>query len=225
MAGTARGVLLDVDGTLVDTTYLHTVAFWQAFRQFGHDVPMARIHRSVGMGADKLVAHLLGAGRDTGQDEDLQHAHSSLYSTFWQRLRPLPGAVDLLRECKRRGLTVVLASSASADELSALRATLDAEDLIDVATGSADAEGSKPEPDILEAALAKSGLAADQVVFVGDSVWDVEAAARLDIPCIGLECGGTNADELTDRGAVEAYWGPAELLGAFDRSALARLLR
>jgi len=220
----ARGVLFDIDGTLVDTTYLHAVAFWQAFRQFGHDVPMAQIHRGIGMGSDKLVPHVLGEDRDEAQDEDLQHAHSSLYSVYWERLRPLPGAVDLMRACKERGLKVVLASSASADELKALRAALDAEDLIDVATGSADAEGSKPEPDILEAALAKSGLSAQNVVFVGDSVWDVEAAGRLDIPCVGLESGGTSAAELTGKGAVEAYSDPADLLAALDSSTLGKLL-
>src|SRR4051794_14540401 len=218
----ARGVLFDVDGTLVDTTYLHTVAFWHAFRQLGHDVPMAEIHRSVGMGADKLIAHVLGQDRDAAQDDKLEAAHSSLYSVNWPGLRTLPGAVDLLRECSRRGLQVVLASSASADELQALRAAIDADDAIDEATGSADAEGSKPEPDILEAALAKSGLAAENVVYVGDSVWDVEAAGRLGIACIALESGGTSAGELERAGAVETYADAAELLKAIDSSALAK---
>lgn len=121
---------------------------------------------------------------------------------YWDRLRPLPGAADLLRARAKRGLSVVLASSASELELAALRQALDADDLITAATSSADAAASKPDPDILVAALQQSGLSADRVVMVGDSVWDVAAAGRLDVPCIGLTCGGICAAELHAAGAV-----------------------
>src|SRR3954453_22765265 len=109
---TDRGVLFDVDGTLVDTTYLHAVAWWEALRQFEHDVPMAKIHRAIGMGSDKILGHLLGEDRDRDSDTPLSEAHGVLYAAYWERLRPLPGARDLVRACADRGLKVVLASSA-----------------------------------------------------------------------------------------------------------------
>ncbi|OJF11891.1 HAD family hydrolase [Couchioplanes caeruleus] len=219
---TTRGVLFDVDGTLVDTTYLHAVAWWEALRRHDHDVPMAKIHRAIGMGSDKILDQLLGDGRDT-DDEWLSTAHDVLYGAWWERLRPLPGAADLLRACADRGLAVVLASSAKGAELTKLREVIDADDVITAATSSADAEESKPAPDILEAALDQSGVDPRQSVFVGDAVWDVKAAAKLDIPCIGLACGGTSAEELTAAGAVETYDDPAALLAALDRSAITKL--
>ncbi|MFC4144921.1 HAD family hydrolase [Micromonospora mangrovi] len=217
------GVLLDVDGTLVDTTYLHTVSWWEALRQADHLVPMALIHRSIGMGSDKLLDHLLGPERDRDGDEKLRDAHDSLYAEYWQRLAPLPGAVELLRACAARGLRVVLATSAAEHEAAALRRVLDADDVIDTVTSSADAQESKPAPDILVAALEQSGLRAERVVFVGDSVWDVAAAGKLDIPCIGLTCGGTSRAELAGAGAVAVYDDPAALLAGLGESAVADL--
>jgi phosphoglycolate phosphatase-like HAD superfamily hydrolase len=113
-------VLFDVDGTLVDTTYLHTVTWWEAIRDGGHDVPMAAIHRSVGMGSDKLLEHLLSPERDRSADDALRDGHASRYRAYWKRLRPLPGAADLLRACKGLGLKVALASSADPAELDVL---------------------------------------------------------------------------------------------------------
>jgi HAD superfamily hydrolase (TIGR01509 family) len=214
------GVLFDVDGTLVDTTYLHAVAWWEALRQSDRDVPMAEIHRAIGMGSDKLLEHLLGPDRD--QDQKISQAHDILYGTWWERLRPLPGAADLLRACAERGLTVVLASSAKQPELKKLRRVLDADDVIAAATSSSDASESKPAPDILQAALDQSDVDADNCVFVGDSVWDVEAAAKLGIPCIGLACGGTSAAELTEAGAVATYADPAALLSDLDNAPVLR---
>jgi HAD superfamily hydrolase (TIGR01509 family) len=219
VAVSRTGILFDVDGTLVDTTYLHAVAWWQAFRRFGHDVPMAEIHRAIGMGSDKLVSHLLG----DDSDEPIADAHDEFYKPWWQELRPLPGAADLLRACAARGPAVVLASSAKDEELAELRKIIDADDVIAAATSSSDAEQSKPAPDILQAALDQSGVGADRSVFVGDSVWDVDAAGRLGIPCIGLTCGGTSAAELTGRGAVATYEDPADLLKHLADSPIAGL--
>jgi HAD superfamily hydrolase (TIGR01509 family) len=213
------GILFDVDGTLVDTTYLHAVAWWQAFRRHGHDVPMAEIHRAVGMGSDNLVEHLVG----DAADERIADAHDEFYKPWWPELRPLPGAADLLRACAKRGPAVVLASSAKDEELAELRKVIDADDVIAAATSSSDAEQSKPAPDILQAALEQSGVDAARSLFVGDSVWDVEAAARLGIPCIGLTCGGTSAAELTGRGAVATYENPADLLEHLEESPIAGL--
>ena len=218
------GVLFDVDGTLVDTTYLHTVTWWEAFREGGHDVPMAAIHRSVGMGSDKLLEHLLSPERDRSGDDALRDGHSSRYRAYWNRLRPLPGAADLLRACKGLGLKVALASSADPDELGVLREALGADDVIDAATSAGDARESKPEPDIVEAALRDLGLLPSQVVFVGDSVWDVAACAKLDVPCVGLTCGGTSRGELAGAGAVAVYEDPADLLDGLDGSPIAAAL-
>ena len=214
------GVLFDVDGTLVDTTYLHAVTWWEALRQADHTVPMATIHHAIGMGSDRILDALLGEDRDRDADDATIAAHAALYSVYWERLRPLPGAADLLRRCKSRGLRVVLASSASEPELRALRRGLDADDVIDVATSAADAEQSKPAPDILGVALDRAGLAPDEVVLVGDAVWDVQAAARIDVPCIGVTCGGTSAEELTRAGAVAVYDNPADLLARWDEAQL-----
>jgi HAD superfamily hydrolase (TIGR01509 family) len=223
--GKAAGVLFDVDGTLVDTTYLHTVCWWQALRQLDYDVPMARIHRAIGMGSDRILDELIGGERDRDGDPALHQSKKTLYSTYWDRLRPLPGARALLRRCADAGLAVVLASSSSAEELDKLLLTLDCDDVIAVATSSADAERSKPAPDILQAALKMSGLERKRVVFVGDSRWDVEAAGALDIPCVGLTSGGLAAAELREAGAAEIYQSPQEFCDQFGDSETIRTLR
>ncbi|MFG1779274.1 HAD family hydrolase [Micromonospora sp. NPDC049051] len=217
------GVLFDVDGTLVDTTYLHTVSWWEALRQIDRPTPMATIHRAIGMGSDKLLDHLLGPERDRSADQKLRDAHDTLFAEYWERLVPLPGAADLLRACAERGLRVVLATSAAEHEVVALRRALAADDVVHTVTCSADARESKPAPDILVAALEQSGLAAEHVVFVGDSVWDVAAAGELDIPCVGLTCGGTSRGELAGAGAVAVYDDPAALLAALDDSPVSRV--
>ncbi|PZS17789.1 MAG: HAD family hydrolase [Pseudonocardiales bacterium] len=219
-AGQLSGVLFDVDGTLVDTPYLHAVCWGEALRQGGHDVPMATVHRAIGMGSAELLDHLLGGGRDEAGDEALNTAHLTLYKLSWGRLRPLPGARDLLKECAGRGLRVVLASSAGQEELDALRSALDADDAITTATSSSDADAGKPHPDILRAALDESGLAAQRAVLVGDAVWDGKAAQRAGVPFVGVTCGGTSQAELREAGAVEVWRDPAELLAHFAGSAL-----
>ena len=165
------GVLFDVDGTLVDTSYLHAVSWAEALRQAGMDVPVRTVHRAIGMGTGEILTHLLGADRDTERDDDLSNAHMTLYKQWWGRLRPLPGAAALLRECAGRGLAVVLASSASDEELGTLRQVIDADDAITASTGSADADASKPNPDILQAALERADLEAGAAAFVGDAEW------------------------------------------------------
>lgn len=221
MSGTLTTVLFDVDGTLVDSNYLHSVSWWEAFAQAGHDVPMARIHRTIGMGSDQLLDALLPADRDRDADDGISAAHTTLYATYFSRQRPLPKAAELLRACRRAGFRVVLASSAGEPEFGALRATLDADDAIDEFTSSADVNRSKPAPDLVRAALDKSGTEPDAAVFIGDTVWDVQACGKAGVPCIGLLSGGISRGELLDAGAVEIYDGPAELLDALPQSLLA----
>jgi HAD superfamily hydrolase (TIGR01509 family) len=220
--GPVRAALFDVDGTLVDTNYLHAVTWWEAFAQAGHVVPMAEIHRAIGMGSGLMLDKLLPQDRDTGDDADIRAAHSALYATYRSRLRPLPGAAELLRACKRQGLAVVLASSADEPEFNMLRAVLDAEDAIDAATFSGDVEASKPAPDLVQVALDKAGVPAGEAVFTGDTVWDVQACRKAGVPCIGLLSGGISRDELTSAGAAEVYPGPGDLLASLGESLLAR---
>ncbi|KOG53379.1 HAD family hydrolase [Streptomyces griseoflavus] len=213
--------LFDVDGTLVDSTYLHAVTWWEAFRQAGHRVPMADIHRTIGMGSDHLLDHLLSGDRDRDQDEAIRTAHGTLFAQYWERLAPLDGAADLLRACAKRGWTVVLASSAHGPELAAMRRALDAEDAITAVTGSDDVSASKPAPDLVKSALEHSGVNADEAVFIGDTVWDVRASHRAGVPCLAVLSGGYPEHDLREAGAYEVYDGPADLAERLDSSLLA----
>lgn len=223
--GRRYGVLFDVDGTLVDSAYLHTLAWWQAFRQHQHDVPMASIHRCVGMGGARLVDTLLPDDRDRNADAEIMASHAAVFALSWPSLRPFDGAKDLLAQCHAGGLAVTLASSARQQDLAAARKALRADALIHAATSANDAKASKPAPDILVAALEAVGVAAADAVYVGDSVWDMQAAAALEIPAIGVTCGGTSASELFAAGAAEVYDGPRHILDNLQASAIGRLLR
>jgi HAD superfamily hydrolase (TIGR01509 family) len=222
MNGSLTAVLFDVDGTLVDTNYLHVVSWWEAFGQAGYDVPMARIHRAIGMGSDQLLDALLPADRDRDGDGSVRTAHGVLYATYWSRQRPFRGAAELLRACKKRGLRVVLASSADERDFAALRAALHADDAIDASTSSGEVEQTKPAPDLVQVALDKARVGPEAAVFVGDTVWDVQACAKAGVPCIGLLSGGVSRDELLGAGAAEVYEGPAELLADLPDSLLGR---
>jgi HAD superfamily hydrolase (TIGR01509 family) len=211
-----RGVLLDVDGTLVDTNHLHAVAWAEAFAQQDRVVPTADIHSRIGMGAERLIEEL--GGKDVV--DEITAAHTALYGQWAGHLRALPGARDLLKGLKDRGLTVVLASSASEREMKALLTALDAEGLYDDVTTSADAEGAKPAPDILQVALDKAGLSASDAVMVGDAVWDGEAAERAGLRFVGVTCGGTSEQALRGAGAVEVWAGPQALLDGLGGSVL-----
>jgi HAD superfamily hydrolase (TIGR01509 family) len=213
-------VLFDVDGTLVDTNYLHAVTWWEAFRQYGHHVAMARIHHAIGMGSDKLLDHLLPDHRNRAVDEEIRSVHTALYAPYWPRLRAFDGAADLLRACASRGLRVVLASSANDREMQALRDALDAEEAIAAATASTDVKESKPAPDIVQIALERGEVTSDAAVFVGDSIWDMGACKRAGLASIALLTGGTGREELREAGAVEIYEGPAELLESLQNSLL-----
>ena len=219
-----KGVLFDVDGTLVDSAYVHTLAWWHAFRMHGHDVPMAAIHRCVGMGGDRLVDTLLAEGRDRDADSEILASHAAVFALSWPSLRPLDGARDLLAACHAQGFAVALASSARDQDLAATRRALDADEFIHAATSANDAKASKPAPDILVAALEAVGVLAADAVYVGDSVWDMQASAALGMPAIGVTCGGTSAAELRDAGAAEVFDGPREILENLQHSAIGRLL-
>ncbi|HJV99456.1 MAG TPA: HAD family hydrolase [Arthrobacter sp.] len=223
-AGRRRGVLFDMDGTLVDSSYFHTLAWWQAFRQQGYDVPMASIHHYVGMGGDRLVGSLLPEGRDKEADAEIMASHAALFARNWPALRAFDGARDLLAQCHAGGLAVALASSARTQDLLATRRALGADAHIHAATSANDAKASKPAPDILVAALEAVGVRPADAAYVGDAVWDMQAAAALGIPAVALTCGGTSAAELKEAGAVEVYTGPRDLLDNLQESVIGALL-
>jgi HAD superfamily hydrolase (TIGR01509 family) len=212
MTTALTAALFDVDGTLVDSSYLHVSAWSEALAQFGYDVPMAAIHEVMGMGSGELLDALLPASRDPRGDAAIRTAHSALYATHRRRLRPLARAADLLRACKAAGLRVALATSAEPAELDRLRETLNADDAIDEVVSGSDADAAKPAPDLVQAALDQIGVGPGEAVFVGDTVWDVRACQRAGVRCIGVRSGGIAAADLLEAGAVAVYADPADLL-------------
>jgi HAD superfamily hydrolase (TIGR01509 family) len=206
--------ILDVDGTLVDTNYHHAIAWYRAFRQHGELLPIWRIHRHIGMGGDHLVQALCGEDVDEEKGEDIRSAEKALYMALIEEVEPLDGARDLIEDLKRRGHDVVLASSAKPDEVDHYLDLLDARDLADGWTTSGDVEATKPEPDLVKAAVDKAG--ADDAVLVGDSTWDCEAAGRAGLTTVAVLTGGFSEDELRDAGAVAVYRSIVELRNSLD---------
>jgi HAD superfamily hydrolase (TIGR01509 family) len=210
-----KAVLFDIDGTLVDSNYLHIEAWSLAFDEVGHPVEAWRIHRSIGLDSDKLLEGLLGDDLDELGDKAKQ-LHTDLYAEMYERLRPLPGAVDLLRALKDAGIRVVLATSAPKKELDVLTGVLDSDDALHATTSSDDVETAKPEPDIVNVALERAGVQASEALFVGDAVWDMKAAGRAGVRAIGVRSGGFGAEELTDAGALQVFDDPQAVLDAFS---------
>lgn len=207
-----RAAVFDVDGTLTDTNHLHVVCWWEAFRQAGHRVAMHHIHRSVGLTGQDLVERVLGDDRDTAQDQAIKDAHKALYATYSDRLPAFGRAGDLLRALAGDGWTVVLASSAGGPELAALRRAIDADDAISAIAGADDVAEGKPAPEPVEHALDLAGVPADRAVFVGDTVWDMQAGSRAGVRCVALLCGGVPRTALEAAGAVAVFDDPADLL-------------
>lgn len=195
-----RAVIFDVDGTLVDSNYQHTIAWQRAFERCGFRVPGWRIHRSIGMGGDQFVKSLLGDEVENEHGEDIREAEAEAYATLMPEVAAFEGAHAAIERVKGEGLTVVLASSAKQDEVEHYIELLDASGLNDGYTSADDVDSTKPEPDLIEVALKKAGDG--DAVMVGDSVWDIEAAKRAGLDTIGVLCGGFGQAELTDAGAV-----------------------
>jgi HAD superfamily hydrolase (TIGR01509 family) len=212
------GVIFDVDGTLLDTNYLHVTAWWEAFRERGHDIRCADVHRALGMGSAELVQRVLGRS-----DPSVIEAHGRHFAPYLRRMRPLPGAADLLTATARLGLNVVLATSAKDDEIDLMLDAIGARDVIGTVISSGAVERTKPHPDIVALALSESGTDRVRAVMVGDAVWDVIAARRAGIPCIGLLSGGIADEQLRDAGAIDVYPDPAALLGNLQTSMIGKL--
>ncbi|UXA09132.1 HAD family hydrolase [Mycobacterium sp. SMC-2] len=215
-------VLFDVDGSLVDSNYLHVHAWRRAFDAEGLPVAAWQIHRCIGMDGSTLVRTLSDDAPDEVQ-ERLSDGHSRYYRESTHLLAPLPGARALLHRVADLGLQVVLATSAPDDELEILRKVLDCDDVIFGTTSARDVDTAKPEPGIVQIALERAGVEAGRAVFVGDAVWDAHAAAGAGLPCIGLLSGGIAREELQAAGASPIFADPQDLLDHLDSTRIAEL--
>lgn len=215
-------VLFDVDGTLVDSNYLHIYAWLRAFDEVGVAVEAWRIHRSIGMDGGRLLESLAGDADDDTRDR-AKDLHLRYLKDAAPLLRPLPGARQLLERVRSLGLQVVLASSAGEDELSMARGVLDSDDLVSAATSSKDVDVAKPEPSIIQVAMDRVGVDAEHAVYVGDAVWDVIASGRAGVPAIGLLSGGVSRAELENAGAEAVFDNPTDLCSNIGGTTIAAL--
>ncbi|MFF2053496.1 HAD family hydrolase [Leifsonia sp. NPDC058194] len=205
-------VLFDVDGTLVDSNYLHVDAWQRAFDECGVHVDAWRIHRAIGQDSARLLRSLVGE-RDDEWIARAKDLHSRNYRDLAHRLVAFGGAGDLLRSLHRDGVRTVLATSAPQDELRLLLDALDASDAVTATTSADDVEEAKPDPGILQVALDRAGAMANEAIMIGDAVWDARAAKRAGVRSIGVRSGGSGTDELLQAGASQVYDDPSDLLG------------
>ncbi|HEX3840989.1 MAG TPA: HAD family hydrolase [Acidimicrobiales bacterium] len=212
------GVLFDVDGTLADTNYLHTLAWARAFRQSGEWAPMNAIHRLVGMGGDNLIPELLGHDSPPAAE-----ARTACYRDLIDEARVFPGARDLVAAVHDRGLATVLATSSPSDELDILLERLEIDEFLDAKTTADDIERSKPSPEVFLTAMKNASLDPARTLAIGDSIWDVEAARDAGIGCIGVESGGFSRHELSEAGALHVYRDAKEILDQLLTTPLATL--
>ena len=195
--------ILDIDGTLVDTNYQHAMSWYMALRQHDVVVPVWRIHRHIGMGGDQLLAAVAGDEVEERDGDAIRAAEGALFLATIQSASVLEGARELIEDLKAGGRKVVLASSAKAQEVDHYLDLLDARDLVDGWTTSADVESTKPEPDLVRAALDQLGT--DDAVMVGDTPWDVQAAEKAGVATIAVLTGGFSEEELRDAGAIAVF--------------------
>jgi HAD superfamily hydrolase (TIGR01549 family) len=195
--------IFDIDGTLVDTNYQHTLSWYRALRGKGFVVQIWQIHRAIGMGSDRVVTELLSEQIEDEHGDELRDAEGSHYEQLIGEVEPMKGAHDLLAELSEKGHPIILASSAEESDVEHYLELLDASELIDAYTTSSDVKASKPEPDIVHAAIEKAGGGA--AVMIGDSTWDCEAATRAKIPSIGVLTGGFSEQELSEAGASVVF--------------------
>ncbi len=211
----AEAALLDVDGTLIDSNYQHTLAWYRAFRKHRIVLPIWRIHRAIGMGGDQLVPALVGEETDRDKGDEIRDTRGSIYKDeLMGEVEPLEGAHDLIKELKERGLRVVLASSSPEDELEHYLGLLDARDLADAWTTKDDVDKTKPAPDLVLAALERAGT--QDAVMVGDTRWDIEAAGKAGLDTLALVTGGWSEHELLEAGAVAVFESVEELRQRLD---------
>jgi phosphoglycolate phosphatase-like HAD superfamily hydrolase len=217
-------VILDVDGTLVDSNDAHARAWVEAFARNGITVAYQPVRRAIGMGGDKLMPAVAGIAEDSPEGSQISKARGEIFKArYLPALRPFPRTRELVRRFGSDGFTLAVASSAQADELTPLLETARVEDLVRTTTSSDDAERSKPDPDIVQAALKRTGCPPSSAIMLGDTPYDIEAALRAGIRIVGVECGGWRRADLS--GAEEVYADPADLLARYETSIFARFAR
>jgi HAD superfamily hydrolase (TIGR01509 family) len=213
--------VLDIDGTLVDTNYHHAVAWYRAFREHGIVLPVWRIHRHIGMGGDQLVAALTDDRTEHEHGDEIRDTETKRYFELIDEVETMDGSRELIEHLVQRGHTVVLATSAKEDEVDHYLDLLDARELADAWTTSADVEATKPAPDRVTAALDRAGGSSDDAVMIGDTPWDVKAAGGAGVPTLAVLTGGFSVDELREAGALDVFESVRELCERLDRTPLA----
>ncbi len=212
--------ILDIDGTLVDTNYHHAIAWFRALRDHGELLPIWRVHRHIGMGGDQLVRAVCGDSVEEEKGDDIRAAEGEHFAQLIDEVQPLHGARELILDLKRRDHAVILASSAKPDEVDHYLDLLEARELVDGWTTADDVEATKPEPDLVVAAIEKAG--GGEAVMVGDSTFDCESAARADVPVLAVLTGGFSEQELSDAGAEAVFHSMDDLRADIDSTPLAR---
>lgn len=213
-------VILDVDGTLIDTNDAHAHAWVDVCNQFGYPVSFGEVRRMIGMGGDRVIPRLTGQEEDTELGTQMTERRGAIFrERYLPSCRPFPGARALLERFRDDGMQLVVATSASEDDMAALLKAAEVDDLVDAKTSSEDADASKPAPDIVEAALRNAGCPTSAAIMLGDTPYDVEASTRAGVRCVALRCGGWDDEALA--GAVAIYQDPADLLAHYDASPFA----
>jgi HAD superfamily hydrolase (TIGR01509 family) len=213
--------VLDIDGTLVDTNYQHALAWYRAFRRHEIVLPVWRIHRHIGMGGDQVVAALTDERTEAERGQDIRSAEKECYFELIDEVEPMQGSRELIIDLGRRGHIVVLASSAKSDEVDRYLDLLEARELVDGWTTSADVSVTKPAPDLVSAALERVGGSSEDAVMIGDTPWDVHAARAAGVDTIAVLTGGFAIEELTESGAVAVFESVAELRAGLHGTQLA----
>ena len=216
-----KGVIFDVDGTLLDSNDAHAISWVEAFAEAGYDVPFDVVRPLIGMGADKLLPKTIGISHDSDEGKKLVARHSEIFEErHLPRLRPFKGARDLVQRIRSDDLKALVATSARDEQLTELLKAAHVDDLIEERATASDAKRSKPDPDIVQAAIEESGISPKHLVMIGDTPYDIEAAAKAGVRTIAFRCRGWTDDKL--KGAAEIYDGPADLLARYDASFIGR---
>ena len=208
--------ILDIDGTLVDTNYQHSLAWYRAFRAHDIVLPIWQIHRHIGMGGDQLVEALTDERTERELGDDIRTSEGKNYMRMIDEVQPMEGARELIEELRRRGHKVVLASSAKPEEVDHYLDLLDAREIADGWTSSEDVEATKPAPDLVHSALQRVGAEASEAVMIGDTPWDVKAAARAEVPTLAVMTGGFSQEELFEARARDVFESVARLTEGLD---------
>jgi HAD superfamily hydrolase (TIGR01509 family) len=216
-----RGVLLDVDGTLIDSNDAHASSWTDTFREFGYDIPFDRVRPLIGTGGDKLLPQLTGLDHESDRATLLTARRTEIFNTMYlPHLRAFPGAHELLARLKQDDLALVIATSANKRQLDELLEQAGLEELVDRKTSSSDADRSKPDPDIIQAALERGKLRPDEALMIGDTPYDIEAAMHAGVETVALRCGGWSDRALRD--ALAIYDDVRALLNGYEQSPFVR---